>query len=398
MAEGTILYFGNDWEAENRTSSHHVARWLAKRYRVVYVECPGMRPPRASGRDLKRIFRKVRLALAGPRPQPEGLSVQTLLQIPLHRFALVRALNRLLIVLWMRFLLWRLGARDPITWFVVPHIAPLAGRLGERLIVYYVTDDHASLPDVDVAAVRAMDEELTRKADVVFVASSTLLDAKLKLNPRTYVSPHGVDVAHFARAKDPALPIPDDAAALRRPIVGFFGLIERWIDLDLVAWLAAQRPDFTFLMIGRVAVPEAEVPRLPNLKFLGRRPYETLPAYGKAFSAAIIPYRLNSQVLHANPLKLREYLAMGRPIVSVSTPEIDKFAAHVRIGRTREEFLAHLDAAVASGLSEAQLSAQGALVATMTWDASIRRVVEIVEAGLAPDAEAAARRRAGGAA
>jgi glycosyltransferase involved in cell wall biosynthesis len=380
----TILYFGNDWDAENRTSSHHVARWLAaKGYRVIYVECPGMRAPRASGRDLRKIFHKLRLALRGPRPQPEGLVVQTLIQIPLHRFALIRVLNRLLITLWMRALLFWSGARDPITWFVAPHLAPVAGHLGERLTVYYVTDDHASLPGVDVAAVRAMDEELTRKADVVFVASDTLLEAKSRLNACVHVAPHGVDVAHFAGARDPALAIPPDAAGLRGPIVGFFGLIERWIDLDLVAWLAERRPEWTFLLIGRVAVPEPEVPRRPNLVYLGRRPYESLPAYGKSFAAAIIPYRLNAQVLHANPLKLREYLAMGRPIVSVSTPEIDKFAAHVRIARTREEFLAHLDAAVTSGLTETQLAAQSTLVATMTWDANIRRVVEIVEGQLA---------------
>ena len=136
-------------------------------------------------------------------------------------------------------------------------------------------------------------------------------------------------------------------------------------------------------MIGRVAVPEAEVPRRPNVVFLGRRPYETLPAYGKAFAAALIPYHPTPQVLHANPLKLREYLAMGKPIVSVSTPEIDKFAAYVRIGRSREEMLAHLDAAVSKGLTRAEGEAQAALASTMTWDANIRRVVERVEERLA---------------
>ena len=196
-----------------------------------------------------------------------------------------------------------------------------------------------------------MDDELTRRADLVFVASETLLESKRRLNPETHVSPHGVDFAHFVRAQDPALPVPDDIAALPHPVVGFFGLIERWIDLGLVDWLAEQRPHWTFLMIGRVAVPDAEVPRRPNLVYLGRRPYESLPAYGKAFSAALIPYHLTPQVLHANPIKLREYLAMGKPIVSVSTPEIDKFSAHVRIGRSREELLAHLDAAVEIGLT-----------------------------------------------
>jgi glycosyltransferase involved in cell wall biosynthesis len=376
----TILYFGNDWSGENRTSSHHVARWLAARYRVIYVECPGLRAPKGTGRDLRKLVAKVRLALGGPRPQPEGLEVQTLLQIPLHRFDLVRRANRKLIQLSLKLLLARLGVRAAVTWFVVPHLAGVVGTLGERLSVYYCIDDYASLPDVDAAAVRAMDEELTRRADLVFVASETLLSAKSKLNPSTYVSPHGVDFAHFARAQDPALAIPDDIAALPRPIVGFFGLIERWIDLGMMAYLADQRPGWTFLMVGRVAVPDP--PRRPNLVYLGPRPYATLPAYGKAFSAAIIPYHLTPQVLHANPIKLREYLAMGKPIVSVSTPEIDKFAAHVRIGRDRHEMLAHLDAAVGAGLTTPELAAQTALASTMTWDANLCRVLERVQGRL----------------
>ncbi len=384
MAEApTILYFGNDWSGENRTSSHHVARWLAARYRVIYVDCPGLRAPKGTGRDLRKLAAKLRLALAGPRPQPEGLSVQTLLQIPLHRFGLVRRANRHLIRLSLKLLLRRLGVRAPVTWFVVPHVASVVGRLGERLSVYYCIDDYASLPDVDADAVRAMDDELTRRADLVFVASETLLARKSRLNPETYLAPHGVDFAHFVRAQDPALPVPDDIAALPRPIVGFFGLIERWIDLGLMAYLAEQRPGWTFLMIGRLAVPEAEAPRRPNLVYLGRRPYDTLPAYGKAFAAAIIPYHLTPQVLHANPIKLREYMAMGKPIVSVSTPEIDKFAVQVRIGRTREEMLAHLDAAVGSGLTRTEVEGQLALASSMTWDANLRRVLDRVEARLA---------------
>lgn len=379
----TILYFGNDWSGENRTSSHHVARWLAARHQVIYVECPGLRAPKGTGRDLRKLAAKLWLALKGPRRQPEGLWVQTLLQIPLHRFGPVRRANRWLTRLALKVLLRRLGVKAPVTWFVVPHLAGIVGRLGERLSVYYCVDDYASLPDVDSGAVRAMDDELTRRADLVFVASETLLEGKSRLNPRSYLAPHGVDFAHFARAQDPALPIPEDIAALPRPIVGFFGLIERWIDLDLVDWLAERRPGWTFLMIGRVAVPEAELPRRPNIVYLGRRPYEELPAYGRAFAAAIIPYHLTPQVLHANPLKLREYLAMGKPIVSVSTPEVDHFAGHVRIGRSREEMLAHLDAAVGAGLARGQIEAQTALASTMTWDANLRRVLERVEARLA---------------
>jgi len=104
---------------------------------------------------------------------------------------------------------------------------------------------------------------------------------------------------------------------------------------------------------------------------------------GKAFTAAIIPYHLTQQVINSNPIKLREYLSMGKPIVSVSTPEIEKFREYVAIGRTREEYLAHLDRAVAQGLTAEQIERQTALAATMTWDANLKKVMSLVEEQLA---------------
>jgi len=266
----------------------------------------------------------------------------------------------------VRRILRREGIQQPLAWFTIPHLGAVLGRIGESASVYYCIDDYASLPDVDRDAVQAMDADMSRRADVVFVASETLLASKRALNPNTYLSPHGVDVEHFARAANAELPIPGDLAGVPRPIVGFFGLIERWIDLDLVRTLAAARPQWTFVMIGRVAVPDAEVPRLPNLLFLGRRAYDALPDYGRAFDAAIIPYRQTQQVLHANPLKLREYLAMGKPIVAVRTPEIEKFADVVRIGRSAEEFLRHLDEVIANGTDADAVRARIARVTPFT--------------------------------
>ena len=374
-----ILYFGNDWFAENRTSSHHIARWLAGRYQVCYVECPGLRAPRTSGRDLRKMAAKVWKSLSGPRRVSGCLTVRTLLQIPLHRFRLVRWLNRRLLLLTLRWWLWRERAYQPILWFMIPHLAPVIGRLGERLSIYYCIDDYAALPGVDPAAVQVMDEELTTKADLVFVASATLLEAKCQLNPATYVSPHGVDFAHFARAQDPELPLPPDVANFAGPVIGFFGLIEEWINLELVAHLADHRPDWTFLLIGRVAIPEERVPRRPNIHYLGKRPYEQLPAYGKRFDAAIIPYRLTQQVMHANPIKLREYLAMGKPVVSVSTPEIDRYADVIAVARSPAEFLSHLNAALAQGNDPVEIKRRMDRVSAESWNTRLLDVMKIVD-------------------
>lgn len=376
----TIVYFGNDWFAENRTSSHHVARQLAAMHPIHYIECPGLRAPKASGRDARKLLKKLWRLLRSSSTVDGNVTVTTLPQIPFHRFGFVRALNRRLGRAWLRLYLWRKGVRRPITWFVVPHAGHLCGALGEELSVYYCIDDYAALPDVDVAAVRAMDEELTRKANVVFVASETLLEQKRSLNPQTFHSPHGVDVAHFAAASNLHTPVPADLAALPRPIIGFFGLIERWIDLDLVAELARARPDYSFVMIGRVAVPDEQVPRLSNLHFLGRRPYDDLPAYGRGFDCCLIPYRLTQQVIHANPLKLREYLAMGKPVVSVSTPEIDRFADVVAISRNRDEFLKNLDLAVTAPANNGAAAGRIARVAGMSWQARVEAAWNVASA------------------
>jgi glycosyltransferase involved in cell wall biosynthesis len=374
----TIVYFGNDWAAENRTSSHQIARWLAKRFLVYYVECPGLRAPTTSVRDLRKIWNKLTALLRRPRLTEEGVRVRTLLQLPFHRFGIVRRLNQWLLTAAARWMVWREGIRQPIAWYMVPHVSSTVGKLGERLSVYYCIDDYASMPGVDAAAIQMMDEELTSRADLVFVASQTLVRSKRQLNPSTRVSPHGVDFDHFARAQEPGVACPEDIAHLARPIIGFFGLIERWIDLDLVDYLAEERPKWNFVLIGRLAVPEGQVPHRPNIHFLGPRPYASLPAYGSVFDAAIIPYRLTPQVVHANPIKLREYLAMGNPVVTVSTPEIDKFADVVAISRTREEFLKNLDNAVSSPSSPAAIHQRMKRVEGLTWDARLREVWEVV--------------------
>src|ERR1051326_3298115 len=121
-----------------------------------------------------------------------------------------------------------------------------------------------------------MDADLTRRADQVFVASASLLESKRRLNPKTEHSPHGVDVGLFSQASNPSTVLAPEAAELKHPIIGFFGLIEAWIDLDLIAWLARSRPHWTFLMIGRLAVDDACVKDLPNVVFAGPQPYPSL--------------------------------------------------------------------------------------------------------------------------
>jgi hypothetical protein len=383
--DATHLYFGTDWEGENRTSAHHVARWLGGRAPMLYFECPGMRAPRSTGRDYRRIARKVALAFRPPRRPMPLVEVRTLLQLPFHRLPGVRTFNRLMLQRAVRRAVRRVtrGRKRPVvSWFLSPHIGDLAGRIGEDLAVQYCVDDYAAFPDVDVAAITAMDEALSRAADIVFVTSDTMLERKQRLARQVAVAPHGVDVAHFRQAADASLPVPPDVATLRGPVIGFFGLIEAWIDLDLVAGLAERHPEWSFVLIGRVAVPATALPRQSNIHFLGVRPYEQLPQYGRRFDVSIIPYRQTQQVHHANPIKLREYLAMEKPIVAVPTPEIAKFADVVTQASTLDEWDAAITAALAND-DDAARSRRRAAADAMTWHARLIRIEGIVRDALA---------------
>ncbi len=369
-----IVYFGNDWYAENRTSSHHVAVRLARRAPVLYVDSPGMRAPSASGRDLKRAVRKLFAAFRRPTRVSDGLWHCTVPQLPFRRLPGVDAFNRAFGRWAVRRALRLAGIGRRISWFVLPHPGVHAGRLGEEMIVYYCIDDYAAHPGVDATLIAERDDALSRRADLLFVAPPALLDAKRALNPRTIFSPHGVDADLFAQAQSAETALPRIAETLPRPIVGYIGSIHAWIDLPLIEWLAAQRPQWSFLLVGHAHVAVDGLRALPNVHLAGPQPYASLPAWSKAFDAAIIPYRLNRQVANANPLKLREYLAAGKAVVSVRNPEIETFARWVRLVDGREAFLAALDAAVADNDPDA-VAARMAAVADQTWDARVEAVL-----------------------
>ncbi|MGH8172431.1 MAG: glycosyltransferase [Rhodanobacteraceae bacterium] len=377
-----IVYFGNDWFAENRTSSHHIASRLARFAPVLYVSSPGMRAMQASGRDLGRALRKLRATLKPPTRIDENFWHCTVPQLPFRRIPGMDHFNRWFGEWAVRRAMRAAGITRSISWFVVPHPGFMARRLDEDLCVYYCIDDYAAHPGVDATIIGQRDMELTREADLVFVAPPALVDAKKALNPNTEFSPHGVDVELFSRAADPATEIAPGARELAHPVIGYFGSLHEWIDFDLIEWLARERPLWTFLLIGHVASDLGALATLPNVRLAGAQPYATLPEWAKAFDVAIIPYRINRQTVNANPLKLREYLATGKPIVSVRNPEIEKFADWVHIADNRASFLAALESALGDDTPEAA-EARRRVVAKDTWDHRVETIVARVGSELA---------------
>ena len=377
----TIVYFANDWAAENRTSSHHIAERLSRWQPLLYVESPGMRAPQVSGRDFRKIARLIRALMRRPLRVREGLWRCTIPQLPFRRLPGVVALNRWFARRALRRALACMGATDVLLWFAVPHPEFLVGQLGERMVVYYCIDDYAAHPGVDSVHLRACDAALTRRANRVFVAPPALLEAKRAANPATLFSPHGVDAAMFGEAMLTTTEVPAAARALPAPVIGFFGSLAQWIDVPLIAALARARPQYSLLLIGHVSTDVEELRQLPNVHLVGAQPYQSLPAWAKSFTVAIIPYRQTQQVHNANPLKLREYLATGKPVVSTYNPEVARFGELVRVATDAESFIQAVDAAIADR-DPASQRARLESVRDATWDARVAEIIATVSADL----------------
>jgi len=339
MIEGrTILCFASGYDAPP-TSKHHVMHLLAERNTVLWVNYHASRAPTASASDLRYMVRKVGQIFRGVTNPRKNLYVLTPPVLPLPGSTMAKRINRCLLIARIRSALRRVGRGPVQVWSFTPDISYLLGHFGEEKVVYYCVDDHASFSGYDKEQVIRDEADLCRRADLVITTSTALQEAKAPLNPNTILVTHGVDYEHFSRAVREDLPIPEDMKTIPHPILGFFGLIRDWVDLDLLAAVACRRPDWHIVMIGDSTVDLAPYRGIPNMHFLGRRPYEQLPAYCKAFDVGLIPFRINELTRAVNPIKLREYLAAGLSVVSTPLPEVMAYDGPVRVGDSAESFV-----------------------------------------------------------
>jgi len=224
----------------------------------------------------------------------------------------------------------------------VPQLSFLCGSLGEKLTAYYCVEDYPSFPGINKEYIRKLDEETSKKADIIFATSQGLLDKKKDLYKSVVYSPHAVDFAHFNKAGRQG-PLPEEIKNIKKPVIGMFGLIEERLDLELLKYLACLKPEWSILVIGKVMVDIEEFTGLKNVFFIGHRPYEDLPDYARAFDVSIIAFKQDERVKYINPLKLKEYLAMGKPVVSTPMKEAERYSDVIEIARTKEEFLGKIE-------------------------------------------------------
>jgi glycosyltransferase involved in cell wall biosynthesis len=379
LADRDIVCFANDWTGDP-LSKQHIMRRLAHANRVLWVNSLGNRRPSATARDVRRVFGKAWAFLKGLRQVEPNLHVLAPLAIPSYGSAAVATVNRALVRSEVRAAMASLRMRRPVLYTFVPASAWVVGALDETVVVYHVADEYSAFNGAG-EAIATLDRRLCRSADLVIACSQPLLIAKRPLSRRAILVRHGVDHSHFARALEPSMPIPDDVASLPRPILGFHGLIAEWVDLDLVRAVADAFPRGSVVLIGDLTRDSTPLTGARNVHLLGRRPYASLPGYCKAFDVALLPFAPGPLTEAANPLKLREYLAAGLPVVATSITEARALEARgVRVADSTRGAQGFIDAIVAELAASGPRIERSRAVAGETWDAKVAEIAQAIAA------------------
>jgi glycosyltransferase involved in cell wall biosynthesis len=238
---------------------------------------------------------------------------------------------------------------DPVQWFYDPMAVPsFLGHMNEILTVYDCMDELSKFRGAP-PQILERELDLLARADVVFTGGRKLYEAKRQFHHNCHFYGCGVDWQHFGQARAAQTQVPLELQTMRRPILGYFGVIDERMDYDLLARLADAQPKWSIVMLGPVYKVDAEtLPQRENLHWLGQRPYAELPAFCKAFDVCLMPFALNEATQFINPTKALEYMATGRPILSTAVPDVVRnFAAVVKIGHSADEFIALCRSAVA---------------------------------------------------
>ncbi|MCK4520291.1 glycosyltransferase [Candidatus Parcubacteria bacterium] len=339
--QNIICISTQDWNDLWTRKQRFMQRFSRQGNRVLYIEA---QTSILSFNIIKSNWKRIFQWLKGPRKIEENLHVATLpLVLPFFQtYFFINKINNWFLLKLLKYWAKKLNLQHLIFWTYTPYSDYFVGKFKEKLAIYDCVDEFsASKGLVKQKTITLLEEKLIRKVGLIIVTHEKIFQAKKEFNKNIYLIPNGVEVEHFKKAFLPKTSIAEEIKKIPKPIIGFIGTIQYWIDLDLIKFIAVTKPNWSIVLIGPIA-RLAEIEKIKNLKnvyLLGRKKYQLLPFYIKAFDVCINPYKRDKVAEHCSPLKLYEYLAAGKPIVSVNMPEARKFEEFIEIGLDYKDFL-----------------------------------------------------------
>jgi len=381
--QSIICFGGEDWWYHHPHSKAHLMRKFARAgNKVIFVNSISMGLPALAHKDLlPRIKRKLGSYSKLARQTEEGITVVSPASLPFFG-RIARKINRRLLGAQIKRLATNRGLTTPILWIAIPTAADMIGTLDESVVVYHVSDkydantmDHAT----DPALIRRLHEQAIDAADLIFYSGRKLFTEATRGAERSHLLEQGVEYDHWRHVNDGTMEVAAEIARIPRPRLGYFGAVEPWlVDQELIKRASQERPDWHWIFIGNRS-RGLEIEQLPNVHFLPPVPYQELPSYAAGFDVCVLPWETEqSFTSYGSAIKVREYLATGKPVVISPLPEYEPMRDVLRIARTRDDFIRLIDDALHENDAAAAAMRQAA-VASGTWDARAESVSALIE-------------------
>jgi len=313
------------------------------------------------------------------RPASENIEIYTP-PVILPFGGMYRAVNRInqrIIAAGLKRACRQLKFKPTIIWTYLPNTVDLI-LPEDATLVYDCADEHTAFPGlINKKTVARMEAELFDRAAASLASARELYRSKKDLAPRLAVIPNGADVEHFSRARQPGPAVPEELKDLPRPLIGYIGAVSDWFDQEMLRAAALAHPSWSLVLIGPVDTDTAGLKALPNVRLLGHRAYSGLPAYLSCFDVAVIPFKINELTLGVNPVKLYEYLAAGKPVVSTDLPEVRPFRPLVAIAGDPVEFVRKIEEELAADSAE-KAAARMRAAELNSWEARAAAAVDMI--------------------
>ena len=359
------------WDFVFQRPQHLMTRFAAART-VIYWEEPVGAPEGASARLATRVDPASGVVVATPEI-PDGTTPEARLQM------LRDMLDQLLAPV----------SSEIVRWYYTPMMLDFSRHLHAACTVYDCMDELANFKFAP-PELHALERELLEAADLVFTGGYSLYEAKRNLHPNIHPFPSSVDRAHFAKARG-EIAEPEDQAALPHPRLGFYGVVDERMDLDLLAAIADARPDWSLAIVGPVVkIDWADLPRRPNLHYLGGKSYDELPTYLAGWDVALMPFAINESTRFISPTKTPEYLAGGKPVVSTPIVDVGRHYGHlegVAIADTYEGFIEACDRALALPKAGPWLEAVDTAMVELSWERTFAQMASLIDLAIDNRAE-----------
>lgn len=318
---------------------------------------------------------------AFPMQVGNNIRVVSLPTIPFFdKFSILRKINNVLVVFWIRFFMKIYDIKTPIVIIYEPRFSCVVGKINELSLCYEIADDRLEFTKVPRWIENNIDF-LIKKADLVTVASQYLYNKLVeKRRHNIFLVGNGVDVEHFKKARE-NIEISSDISDIKTPILGYVGTIGEWFDFQLIEAVLKNSPRISIVLIGPI-FPEQRngINRLrksyPNFYALGKKPYNLLPNFIRAFDVCIIPFKINELTRSVNPNKLYEYLAAGKPVISTALPEVQKYDGTVYVAENYDEFLSYVHKALDS---THDLEKFLKIADENTWEERAKEMIDIIQ-------------------